>query len=74
MGNSYFINDFPSRKLLGNTPRLWGNHEQKGGAVKDFGFVTGKRHRQTDRRTKNRLPKSRIKMVIVMVWMAMQGT
>ena len=35
--------------VVGNTPRLWGNHEQNGGAVIDSGFITGKRHWLTDR-------------------------
>ena len=56
VGNSLFSWIPKPQTLLGNTPRLWGNHEQKGGAVKkDSGFVTGRRLR-----TKNRLPKSRI--------------
>ena len=45
--------EFPSHTILRNTQRLWGinYHEQKGGAVKDSGFVMGKRHggRRTER-------------------------
>ena len=52
VGNSLFSWIPKPQTLLGNTPRLWGNHEQKGGAVKKISVllrVNG--DRQTDKKS-----------------------